>query len=57
MMLNFKGFGLAHLLGKLPKNASSHVLPLTNSERELTLLNQNDNKNVLNPLFKILSKE
>lgn len=30
------------------KNASSLVLPLTNSERGLTLLNQNDNKNVLN---------
>jgi hypothetical protein len=48
MMLNFKGFGLAHLLGKLPKNASSLILPFTNSERGLTLLNQNDNKNVLN---------
>ncbi|MDK2905282.1 MAG: putative transposase [Eubacteriaceae bacterium] len=38
------------------KNASSLVLPLTNSERELSLLNQNNNENVLN-FYKIQSIE
>lgn len=38
------------------KNASSLVLPFTNSKRGLTLLNQNDNRNVLNCFEKYVQK-